>query len=83
MYLLKDEIAFLKKVTTGRLVRMPGERELRLIVQILVSYRLIWLSGDHLIPADRGVSLLAKLARPRRARLSKARNVLSYSSERA
>lgn len=65
MFLLKDEIAFLRKVTTGPLVPMPRDHEKSLIVQILISYRLIWLSGDHLIPADRGVSVLANLARPR------------------
>jgi hypothetical protein len=67
MFLLNDEIAFLRKVTTGPLVPMPRDREKRLIVQILISYRLIWLSGDHLISADRGVSVLANLARPRTA----------------
>ena len=65
MYLLQDEIAFLKNVTTGRSVEMPRERDKRLIVQILLSYRLVWLRGDHLIPADRGVSLLAVLFHPR------------------
>jgi len=78
MYLLKDEIAFLKAVTTGRLAQMPRERDKRLIVQILLSYRLIWLSGDHLVPADRGVSLLARLFRPRQ-RTPRAGGMLSHS----
>lgn len=72
MYLLKDEIDFLRKVTTGYLIRMPGDREKRLIVQILLSYRLVWLSGDRLIPADRGLSVLARLARSGSKRALKA-----------
>lgn len=81
MYLLNDELAFLKKVTTGRLVRMPGDREKRLIVQILLSYRLIWQSGDHLIAADRGLSVLARLARSRIKRVFGAEGALGLPSK--
>ncbi len=66
MLLLKDEFDFLTQVARdGGQFEVPSDFGRQLIVQILVSFRLLRLAGDHLELTDRGRQVLV-LGRRRR-----------------
>lgn len=66
MLLLKDEFEFLTQVARdGGQFEVPNDLARQLIVQILVSFRLLRLAGDQLELTDRGRQILV-LGRRRR-----------------
>lgn len=68
MRLLADELAFLDRVATGQEPRSPENLYNRLIVQILIGYRLIRSIGGHLQMTDEGRRVVT--ARRSRERMS-------------
>jgi len=59
MLLLRDEFEFLKQVARGGgRIDVPEDEVQQLIVQILVSFRLLWPESDHLQLTDRGRQFL-------------------------